>query len=61
MYLKHLTLVNDMLATYGLRHTQANTTCRHVNANVATARRASSALDMFNAEGEIQGAPKIVH
>jgi integrase len=35
-----------------LGHTQANTTYRYVNANVETARRASAALDAFNAEGE---------
>ena len=35
-----------------LGHSQANTTYRYVNANVETARRASSALDTFNMEGE---------
>ncbi len=33
-----------------LGHTQPNTTYRYVNANVETARRASAALDAFNAE-----------
>ncbi len=33
-----------------LGHTQANTTYRYVNANVETAKRASAALDAFNAE-----------
>lgn len=35
-----------------LGHTQPNTTYRYVNANIETARRASAALDAFNAEGE---------
>jgi integrase len=35
-----------------LGHTQANTTYRYVNANIETARRASAALDAFNAEAE---------
>jgi integrase len=35
-----------------LGHTQASTTYRYVNANVETARRASAALDAFNAENE---------
>lgn len=35
-----------------LGHTQANTTYRYVNANIETARRASAALDEFNAEDE---------
>lgn len=35
-----------------LGHTQANTTYRYVNANVETAKRASAALDAFNAENE---------
>lgn len=35
-----------------LGHTQPNTTYRYVNANVETARRASAALDTFNAENE---------
>jgi integrase len=34
-----------------LGHTQANTTYRHVNANVETAKRAAAALNMFNSEG----------
>jgi integrase len=33
-----------------LGHTQPNTTYRYVNANVETAKRASTALDAFNAE-----------
>jgi integrase len=37
-----------------LGHSQANTTYRYVNANVETARRASSALDSFNTEGETE-------
>jgi integrase len=37
-----------------LGHTQANTTYRYVNANIETARRASAALDSFNAEVEMQ-------
>jgi hypothetical protein len=36
-----------------LGHTQPSTTYRYVNANVETARRASAALDAFNAENEI--------
>ena len=35
-----------------LGHSQPNTTYRYVNANVETARRASAALDAFNAENE---------
>jgi integrase len=35
-----------------LGHTQPNTTYRYVNANVETAKRASAALDAFNAEEE---------
>jgi len=35
-----------------LGHTQPNTTYRYVNANVETAKRASAALDAFNAEDE---------
>ncbi|HEY6244751.1 MAG TPA: site-specific integrase [Pyrinomonadaceae bacterium] len=35
-----------------LGHSQPNTTYRYVNANVDTARRASAALDAFNAENE---------
>jgi integrase len=35
-----------------LGHTQPSTTYRYVNANVETARRASAALDAFNAENE---------
>jgi len=35
-----------------LGHTQPSTTFRYVNANVETARRASAALDAFNAENE---------
>jgi hypothetical protein len=37
-----------------LGHTQANTTYRHVKANVETARRAAAALNMFNSEGTAQ-------
>ena len=33
-----------------LGHTQPNTTYRYVNANIETAKRASAALDAFNAE-----------
>jgi hypothetical protein len=40
-----------------LRHTQANTTYRYVNANIESARRAAAALDMFNAEGTVQPEP----
>jgi integrase len=39
-----------------LGHTQPNTTYRYVNANVETAKRASAALDAFNAEDEIAQA-----
>lgn len=35
-----------------LGHTQPSTTYRYVNANVETARRASAALDAFNAQNE---------
>src|ERR1051325_9613933 len=35
-----------------LGHSNPNTTYRYVNANVDTARRASAALDAFNAENE---------
>ena len=31
-----------------LGHTQANTTYRHINANIETTRRAAAALDAFN-------------
>src|SRR6266540_3916105 len=39
-----------------LGHTQPNTTYRYVNANVETAKRASAALDAFNAEDEVTPA-----
>src|SRR5688572_8817231 len=45
-----------------LGHTQPNTTYRYVNANVETARRASAALDAFNAENETaQQAPEVIN
>lgn len=45
-----------------LGHTQPSTTYRYVNANVETARRASAALDAFNAENETtQEAPDVVN
>lgn len=45
-----------------LGHTQPSTTFRYVNANVETARRASAALDQFNAENEpIQEAADVVN
>lgn len=45
-----------------LGHTQANTTYRYVNANIETARRASAALDAFNAEaGTPRQAPEMVN
>jgi integrase len=40
-----------------LGHTQPNTTYRYVNANIETARRASAALDAFNAESDDTPAP----
>jgi integrase len=45
-----------------LGHTQPSTTYRYVNANVETARRASAALDAFNAENEpTLRAPDVVN
>lgn len=45
-----------------LGHTQPSTTYRYVNANVETARRASAALDAFNAENETTlGAADVVN
>ena len=44
-----------------LGHTQANTTYRYVNANIETARRASAALDAFNAEDETLQASESVN
>jgi integrase len=45
-----------------LGHTQPSTTYRYVNANVETARRASAALDAFNAENETaRQVPEIVN
>jgi integrase len=45
-----------------LGHTQPSTTYRYVNANVETARRASAALDAFNAENETTlRAPDVVN
>jgi len=45
-----------------LGHTQPSTTFRYVNANVETARRASAALDAFNAENEpMQEASDVVN
>jgi integrase len=41
-----------------LGHTQPSTTFRYVNANVETARRASAALDAFNAEN--QSMPEVM-
>jgi integrase len=42
-----------------LGHTQPATTYRYVNANVETARRASSALDTFNAQSRAQGGEQV--
>jgi integrase len=39
-----------------LGHTQANTTFRYVNMNIETAKRASAALDAFNADEEVAQA-----
>lgn len=45
-----------------LGHTQANTTCRYVNANVETAKRAAAALDAYNTEtGEVVPDAELVH
>ena len=44
-----------------LGHTQANTTYRYVNANIETARRASAALDAFNAEDDAPQASESVN
>jgi integrase len=44
-----------------LGHTQPSTTYRYVNANVETARRASAALDVFNAEEPMQQAVDVIN
>jgi integrase len=45
-----------------LRHSQANTTYRYVNANVETAKRAAAALDAFNADATEAAPPaELVH
>jgi hypothetical protein len=45
-----------------LGHTQANTACRYVNANVDTWRRVAAALDAFNDETEAtQQSPELVN
>ena len=44
-----------------LGHTQANTTYRYVNANVETAKRASAALDAFNAEVHTPAASDVIN
>jgi integrase len=44
-----------------LGHTQPNTTYRYVNANVETAKRASAALDAFNAEEEAAPEADVVN
>ena len=45
-----------------LRQTQANTTCRSVNANVEAAKQAAAGLDAFNAEAtEAAPAAELVH
>lgn len=44
-----------------LGHTQANTTYRYVNANVATARRAAAVLDEFNSAEHKEEEKQAIH